>query len=166
MKKELHVQLKLTVKDLWQFAMYHGYFGMSGIFAVIFTLASLFLMISRWSTLDDFQKVLLVICLLIFTVWQPLLLYHKALRQSKRDVMKIPMDLFFSEEGLLVRQSGQEVRFTWDQIGRIDRMPTMAIIYMDRIHAYLLPHAVLSADQEAFYEMAKKYLPAGRTRRF
>jgi hypothetical protein len=166
MKKELHFQIKLAAKELWQFSMYHSYLGFSGIFAVLFTVAAAFLLITRFDTLLDYQKVLLVICLLIFTVWQPLLLYYKAVKQAKRPGMEKTMHLFFDEAGLLVRQDGQEARFTWEKIGRVDRMPTMAILYMDRIHAYLLPKSVLGKDEEAFYEMAKARLPKGRTRRF
>jgi hypothetical protein len=166
MKKDLEFQVKLTAKDLWQFSMYHSYIGFSGIFAVIFTAASVFLLVTRFDALLDYQKVLLVVCILLFTIWQPILLYYKAMKQAKRPGMEKPMQLFFGEEGLLVRQEEQEVKFTWEQIGRADRLPTMAIIYMDRVHAYLIPKSVMGADEEAFYEMVKARLPKGRTRRF
>lgn len=162
--KEFEFEVKLTAKDLWQFTMYHAYEGMSGIFAVIFTVAALILIAVRWSVMMDFQKILVVICLLLFTIYQPGMLYVKAKKQAKTPFMQAPMYLTFSEEGLLVEQSGQEISFTWDQIGRVDRKKTMAIIYMDRVHAYLLPDSILGAEKDAFYEMLKAKLPRERTK--
>lgn len=163
--KELHFEVKLTAKDLWQFTMYHAYQGMSGIFAAIFTIAAVILILVRWSVLVDFQKILLVVCLLLFTVWQPGMLYVKARKQAKTPFMQSPMHLTFGEEGLLVQQGEQEISFTWEQIGRVDRKKTMAIVYMDRVHAYLLPDSVMGQEKEAFYDLMKANLPKERTRR-
>lgn len=162
--KEFKFEVKLTAKDLWQFTMYHAYRGMSGIFAVIFTVAAFVLVIARWSVMMDFQKILVVVCLLLFTIYQPGMLYVKAKKQAKTPFMQAPMYLTFNDDGLLVQQSEQEISFTWDQIGRVDRKKTMAIIYMDRVHAYLLPNSILGDQKEAFFEMLKTKLPRERTR--
>ncbi len=165
MKEKYDFQVKLTAKDLWHFTMYHAYFGMTGVFCVIFTLSAVVLILTRWEVLETYQKGLLVICLLLFTVWQPGLLYYKARRQAKRPAIAAPMELTFSRsEGLLVRQNGQSAQFSWDQIGRVDRRGSMLIIYMDRIHAYLLPKTVLGEDEEGFCKMLKDCLPQGHTR--
>lgn len=166
MKENLDFQVKLTAKDLWQFSMYHAYAGASGVFCLIFTLASLFLLVTRWGFLNIFQRVMLVVCALIFTVWQPVLLYLKAGRQAKKTSVSMPMSLCFGKEGLTVRQDGQTAEFAWEQIGRVDRMKTMAILYMDRVHAYLIPQSVMGQNEEAFYELMKEHLPQGRSRWF
>lgn len=165
MKKELCFEVKLDVKDLWQFSMYHANAGMLGIVNLLFTLAALFLIVTRWGMLTTPYRALLVVCALMFTVWQPLLLYHKARKQAKATAVKEPMMLVFGEEGLKVEQNGQEALFAWDQMGRLDKMPTMVILYMDRVHAYLLPKSVMGNREEEFYEMVREYLPKERRRR-
>lgn len=165
MKKELCFEVKLDVKDLWQFSMYHANAGMLGIVNLLFTLAALFLIVTRWGMLTTPYRALLVVCALMFTVWQPLLLYHKARKQAKATAVKEPMILVFGEEGLKVEQNGQEALFAWDQMGRLDKMPTMVILYMDRVHAYLLPKSVMGNREEEFYGMVREYLPKERRRR-
>lgn len=165
MKKELCFEVKLGVKDLWQFSMYHANAGMLGIVNLLFTLAALFLIVTRWGMLTVPYRALLVVCALMFTVWQPLLLYNKARKQAKSTAVKEPMMLVFGEEGLQVEQNGQEALFAWDQMGRLDKMPTMVILYMDRVHAYLLPKSVMGNQEEEFYEMVRAYLPKERRRR-
>lgn len=165
MDKGLCFEVRLGVKDLWQFSMYHANAGMLGIVNLLFTLAAVFLIVTRWGILTMPYRALLVVCALMFTVWQPLLLYNKARKQAKFSAVKEPMMLAFGEEGLKVEQNGQEALFTWDQMGRLDKMPTMVILYMDRVHAYLLPKSVMGDREEAFYELVRAYLPKERRRR-
>lgn len=165
MENELKFEVKLTVKDLWAFSMYHANAGFRGIFNLVFTIAALFLLVFRWGALAASSRFLLVVCVLLFTVWQPFLLYTKARKQAKAPVIRDAMSLCFDGEGLKVEQGGQNVSFAWDQMGRMDRMPTMIVLYMDRIHAYLLPKSAMGEHEEALCEMARKYLPKERRRR-
>lgn len=159
MEKEIKFEVKLSAKDLWQFSMYHANGGLTGIFNLIFTAAALFLLIFRWGTLTEAYRLLLVGCALIFTVLQPAMLYNKVRKQAKSPVMQQPMLLTFHEKGLKVEQNDQKIDFTWEQMGRMTRKPTLVILYMDRVHAYLLPKAVLGEKEEAFYEMVRLHLP-------
>ncbi len=164
-EKKLSVTLEVTARDLWRFSMHHSNSGMLGIFNLIFTAAALFLLVVRWGGLPVSQRLLLVFCASIFTVWQPLMLYRRACRQAKAPHMNQPMDLTFSEEGLLVEQNGQSASFEWGQMARVDKLPSMVIIYMDRVHAYLLPNETLGQQQEAFLEMVRTHVPKTRRRR-
>ena len=162
---KIQFRIALTAKDFWQFSMHHSNGGMMGIFNMIFTVASLALLLIRWGELTVPYRLLLVFCVSLFTVWQPLLLYNKARKQAKRMAAQPPMDLTFDQDGLLVEQGEQQAVFAWDQMGRMDRSRKMVVLYMDRIHAYLIPERVMKDQQEAFFEMARKYLPKERRRR-
>ena len=61
--------------------------------------------------------------------------------------------------------SGQTAEFAWENMARMDRLPNMVVLYMDRVHAYLLPKRVMEGQEEAFYELARKHLPKERRRR-
>ncbi len=161
MDKKMRFEVKLTAKELWQFSMYHANSGAMGLFNLIFTVAALFLLIFRWGTLTGAYRLLLLGCVLIFTVLQPLLLYGKVRRQAKSPAITEPMYLTFSQEGLWVEQSGQQAEFAWEQMGRMDKKPGLIVLYMDRVHAYLLPEKALGEQKEALLEMAKEHLPKG-----
>lgn len=165
MTKEIRFDIKLTTKDLWQFSMYHINSGLRGLFNVFFTLAALFMVVTRWGEMITSYRVLMVCCVLMFTVIQPLMLFQKARRQVKTPAMEQPMVLIFGEEGLHVEMGGQDIDFEWDQMGRMDKMPTQVILYMDRIHAYLIPNASLADREAEFVEMVRAHLPKERRRR-
>lgn len=157
--------VRLGAKDLWKFSMYHSMGGMKGVFNLMFTGVALFLLVARWGELSGGYRALLAVCALIFPVWQPVLLYSKARKQARLPVMQNPMTLTFSEEGLKVEQNEQQVKFQWEQIGRMDAVPSMIVIYMDRVHAYLLPDSVTGEQKEPFCEMARTYLKPSQRRK-
>ncbi len=165
MGKEFRFEVKLTAKELWKFSMYHTNSGVLGIFNGLFTLVALFALVMRWSALQPSHRLLLGICAMIFTVWQPALLYFKARKQARTPVISSAMYLTFGEDGLRVEQNGQHVDFKWEQMGRMDKLPSLVILYMDRMHAYLLPMAAIGGQAEEFFEMARHHLTDKQRRR-
>lgn len=162
--KTVDVTLHITAKELWIFSMYHANAGFMGIFNVLFSLAALYLLIFRWGSTTVPYRCLLVVCALIFTVWQPLLLWMKAAKQAKRPAVKNPMRLRFDDETLTVSQEENAADFTWEQMGRLDAKPSMYILYMDRIHAYLIPKKALGDQEEVFRELVTVHLPKEKRR--
>lgn len=157
--------VKLTAKDLWKFSLYHSNKGMLGIFNVIFSLAAIFLLVTTWGSNTAMYRALLVICALMFTVWQPFLLYLKAARQSKSPVIQNPMNLSFSREGVVVTQGTERLELIWENIGRVERIRGMMIVYMDKVHAYLLPDSITGEKREALSELFLESLPAERRKK-
>ena len=163
--KTVDVTLHITAKDLWIFSMYHANAGFMGIFNIIFSLAALYLLIFRWGSTTAPYRSLLVVCALMFTVWQPFLLWLKAGKQAKRPAVKNPMRLVFDDEKLTVSQEENSADFTWEQMGRLDAKPSMYILYMDRVHAYLIPKKTLGEQEEALRELALAHLPKEKRRK-
>ena len=157
--------LQLSAKELWQFSLYHANGGMLGIFNLLFTVAAFYLLVTKWTAVTIPYRILLIVCVLLFTVWLPLLLYNKARKQAKSPAVKNPMTLSFGEDGLVVSQNGQEAEFSWDQMARMDKAHGITVLYMDRVHAYLIPKKVLGDREEAFYEMVRRHLPKERRKR-
>lgn len=157
-KETLRFEVKLKTEDFWWFMMHHSMGGMKGIFNILFTVAALFLLVTRWGTFGAGYRMLLIVCALVFTVWQPLLFWKKAAKQAKSPAMKDPMCLTFGENGLLVEQGEQHAEFGWELMARLERTQKMFILYMDQMHAYLLPFTVVGEQEEAFCKIAKTYL--------
>ena len=163
--KTVDVTLHITAKDLWIFSMYHANAGFMGMFNILFSLAALYLLIFRWGSTTAPYRILLVVCALMFTVWQPFLLWLKAGKQAKRPAVKTPMRLVFTDEKLTVSQAENSADFNWEEMGRLDAKPAMYILYMDRVHAYLIPKTALAEQEEAFRELVTAHLPKERRRK-
>lgn len=158
-KKELRFRVRMTANDLWRFSMYHANKGYLGVFNVLFTLAALFLLVFQSGQMLLPQRLLLVVCALMFTVWQPMLLLVKARKQAAGRGMKEPIDMFFGDEGIRAEQGGESVELAWDDVRRVKKIPGELIIYTDRIHAYLLPDAAVGGQREELNKLLHEKLP-------
>lgn len=165
MEKKITFQILVKAKDLWQFSMYHVNRGAQGLFNLIFTAAVVIVLIAGWTSLPDSQRLALLMCALIFTVIQPLMLYYKAKRQARRPEMKTPLILQFGSGGLTVRQQEQEVVFAWEQIGRVHKKAAMTIIYVDRLHAYLIPKEFYNGKEDDFFQLLRTNMPKERLKK-
>ncbi len=163
--QSFHFHIQITAKDLWAFSMYHSNKGYLGIFNVLFTVAALYLLMARWGEMTALYRLILIVCALMFTVWQPFLLYLKARKQAQGRQVREPVDMTFSKEGFRVEQAGEALEVVWEQVGRAEAARGFLIFYMDRIHAYLLPDGVMKDQKTAFVEFLKEVLPKERRKR-
>lgn len=158
-KSVIRFRVHMTANDLWRFSMYHANKGYLGIFNVIFTLAALFLLCFMGAQMLLPQRFLLVVCALMFTVWQPMLLWTKARKQASGKGMREPIDMIFSDGGIRVEQGGESQELGWDGVRKVKRIPGEIIIYTDRIHAYLLPEAAVGGQREELVKLLHEKLP-------
>lgn len=161
----IRFRIQITAKDLWMFSMYHSNKGYLGVFNLFFTLASLWILVTRWSDVTVAYRILLLICVLMFTVWQPALLYMKAAKQAKTKAVKEPMDMTCSKEGILIEQAGQSQEITWDQIVKVEQVRGLLIIYMGRVHAYLIPEQTAAVCRDQLLELIRANLPVERRKK-
>lgn len=157
--KGLHFRVRMTANDLWRFSMYHANKGYLGCINLLFTLGALFLLFFMGGQMLLPQRLLLVVCALMFTVWQPMLLWVKARRQAAGSGMKEPIDMTFTDGGIRVEQGGESLELVWDDVRQVKRVPGEIIIYTDRIHAYLLPDAAVGAGREELVKLLREKLP-------
>lgn len=162
-KIQFHIQMK--AKDLWKFSMYHANKGYLGVFNVLFTLASLYLLVTKWSETGVAYRLLLLVCVMMFTVWQPGILFLKALKQAGNERLKAAMDMVFDDKGFTVSQGEQSMEVAWDEVTRVVRIPGIYILYMSRIRAYLISDQVLGGEREKFVEFLRSVLPKERLKR-
>lgn len=161
----LVLDVKLTAKDLWKFSMYHSYRGFQGVFSFLFSAAALYVLIATWTTATLPYRILIIVCTLMFTVWQPFVLYMKAARQAKRSVIRAGMILSFSAEGIVVTQGQERLELLWENVIMVKRVGKLLIIYMDRIHAYLLPDSVAGEKISELTALMKENMPPERRKR-
>ncbi len=163
-KTSLTFTTKPTAKELWKFSMIYANKGIRGGVNLILVGGSAFLLLTRWDMLELFQRLLLVFIIFLFVIWQPAMLYPKALRQAKELEKQPPLQLTFSEEGVEVAQGGEGGQIPWEDISRIEMVGDMVIIYGDRAHASLIPRSSMGSEEEAFRKLVREKLPKARCR--
>lgn len=161
-KKSFSFKTQPTAKELWKFSMHYANKGFRGAVNLILVGGSLFLLLTRWNTLELFQRLLLIFIVFLFVIWQPAMLYPKALRQAKELEKQPPLILSFSETGVEVSQGDAGGHIQWDDISKIEVVGDMVIVYGDRVHASLIPRASMGDDEEAFRELVREKLPKQR----
>lgn len=158
-------QVQMNAKNLWYFSLHHANKGYLGVFNVLFTLASLYLLVTTWNESAAPSRLLLVFCISIFTLIQPGQLYLKAKKQASLAVMKEPIRFRFTTEDISIQQGEQQQELKWEQIVRIEPAKGMLVIYMDRIHAYLITDEAMGDQKGKFCAMLREALPKERRKR-
>lgn len=160
---QFHIQTE--ARDLWKFSMYHCNKGYQGMFNLLFTLASLYLLVTRWGETSASHRLLLLLCATMFTAWQPGILFLKALKQAGSERLRVAMDMAFDSRGFAVSQGEQSMEVAWEEVSRVARIPGLYILYMSSIRAYLLTDRALGGSREPFAAFLREVLPKERLKR-
>lgn len=164
-EQTFHFHIQIEAQDLWKFSMYHANRGYLGIFNGLFTLAAFYLLATQWGNTGTGSRLLLILSALLFTVWQPGILFLKAMRQAKQERLKAPMDMTFTKEGFCVAQGEQSLDVGWDEIGRVVGIRGEYILYMGQLRAYLIPDRVMGEEKEKFAGFLREILPGERLKK-
>ncbi len=163
-EKKLTFTTRPTAKELWKFSMIYANKGLRGSVNLILVGGSVFLLLTRWDILEAVQRLLLFAVIFLFVIWQPAILYPKALRQAKELEKQPPLILEFAKDGVTVDQGGEGGHVRWEDISKIEIVGGMVIVYGDRTHASLIPRGVMGSDEEAFRQLVREMLPKARRR--
>ncbi len=164
-EKNFKFHVQYTAKDLWIFSMYNSYKGHLGIFNAIFTLAALYLLITQWSEAPVVYVCIMAMCVMMFTLWQPAILYYKARKQAAKPGMQVPIDVECSKDGVVISQGELNNEVSWNKVVQVAYVKGEIILYMDKIHAYLLPEAVVGEQKEGLFELFRQVMPKERLKR-
>lgn len=154
MNKIIELKMKITTRDLWIFSMYHSNRGFQGVFNIIFTLAWFYLLITQ--ELDIPRRIAYLVCAMMFSVIQPLLLYLKSMKQAKTDAIRQEFILSIQEKGLKVTRANSSGEFAWEDIYKTMFYPNLIIIYVDIRRAYLIPKRYWKENQKELIQILKE----------
>lgn len=141
---------RTTAFDLWKLSMYYTYGSMVGVCNIIFTVAIVALIISRWNEAAGIWKGLMVLGLCLFTVIQPLLSYQRARKQAAQITQDT--ELGFADTGICVRSGGQSSQIPWSSIKKVSRKPGMIVVFSDSTHGFILTDRILKRSKDDFYQ--------------
>lgn len=149
----------LRTIDLWKLSLYGIYTSLIGLINIIFIISIVLLIIRFWSVGNIFVKVLLIFTSLIFTLFQPLILYLRA----KKQVETFPKDMYlgFDRQGMSIETDDNISLIKWEDIAGIKELKNIIIIYSSGRQGYLMTNKILGNKKQEFHkylvENLKKY---------
>lgn len=155
-EKILKYNIKLNKNDIWIFSMYSANRAYLGIFNLLFTLASIYLLISSWSDISISRRFLFLFCALMFSVIQPCILYLKAAKQEKNDSIRKGFTLELSSKELLVSQDGESINISWEEVYKTMITKTMIVIYFAPLRGYLIPKRYFTDTKNEIEKLLKE----------
>ena len=160
----MKITVNLTVRDLFTFSMYNSSSGFSGLFNLFFTAGAIFVLAVtwQWETVSMFQRVLLILCALLFSVIQPLILYRKSQKQAKRQGFDAELEMELADSGFRVKLGEVGCDLGWDQIWKVIRIRSMYIVKTGPTRAYLIPVRSVAGREKELEEIFRKNLPKSK----
>ena len=139
-----------TVGDFFFFNMTNIYIQLTGLVNIIFTVAMLVLIASRWSDSHIFFKGIMVFGLLLFPVIQPICIYLKSAKQVEGT--SCDTELCFDETGMHIRVQDHNQLIKWKDYKATVNRPFVLVPVPDGKHAYILTERILKGQHTDLYK--------------
>jgi hypothetical protein len=135
----MRFEIQVEAKDLFRFNMYHIYHTFSGVLGMVISIAALVGAVLTYGTVNTTYTVALLLVGCMYTLIHPFSVYSKCKATAKSKTYAQPFEYVFGEDGFSVTQGDQHVDYKWESIARVKKAGSNIMIYMDKIHAHILP---------------------------
>ena len=122
---------KNTAFELFKLYFFFLYSSLAGIVNIIFTVAMIVLIYSKWNVATGLLRVVLVIAVLFFVLFQPVIMYNKARVNAKE---------------------GKREYIDWKKIRAGKRFPQMLIIFTDNTNGYILTKRIVGDNYKKVFD--------------
>lgn len=161
------VSVGMKVRYMYSFMFQHAHRSFQGILGVLLSIASLVMFfVTLREPGNGTNLVIFLICGLLFTVVNPILLLIKAQQQVLlAPVYKKPLQYTFSEQGMTVTQDEQSQFIEWNKVVAVRKTSSILVIYTSRNAGSILAFKELGdARAEVEAVIAKGCMNAGITK--
>ncbi|MEE0348818.1 MAG: YcxB family protein [Lachnospiraceae bacterium] len=157
MEEKVMFKVKIEAKDLYRFFLVYNYRSVSGVLCVIASLASLVFLIGTFQHNESLTNGILFFIALYFTVFRLLTLRQKAELQVKTNPgFQDELEYEMNQEGIIIRQNGEEVCVSWEQVVRVLETKDLILVYTSRVNAFILPKEQFEASVSEVKEQIEK----------
>ena len=146
----------LNEKDNFYSSMYYNYSSIFRIFFnLLFTLFFLAIFVysiynNIYSNFTMLYKVLIVLCMLLFTVIEPLVIYIKIVLKLKKD-KETETILEFYDDKYIVKKDGKTANVEYSYIYTIKKYNKLVILFYNTIQGQLIPDRAFQNNKNEFY---------------
>lgn len=162
--EQINITASLTKMDLYHFLLYHNYARFIGVIGFLFSAACLIGAIISFGKVELYSTLLLLLIGSMFTIYQPIALYGKAIKQAKHPVMQKPMTYSFGEEGMGVSQDDNCAAVSWDELWKVVSRRRGLYIFMDPIRANIIPRVGNEEQIAEILKLARTKMPASHVK--
>lgn len=153
----IEMDVKMDIKSLGGFLIYHNYARVAGILSVLISLAALVGLIWKWDSWMLTQKVMLIILALLFTVIQPIMLLWRGSRRLQTEDFQIPFHYVFNDTGLEISQNEQKQEFQWQDVRKVVYRKDALYVYMSAVSAFVLPKDQCGGQFDELVKLMKEH---------
>ncbi|MCR5770923.1 MAG: hypothetical protein K6G87_06775 [Butyrivibrio sp.] len=147
---EFKFKFKNTTGDFFVFNMSNIYSQWTALVNIIFTVAMILLIVSRWGDSHIFFKGVMVFGLILFPVIQPLCIYLRSAKQAES--ITESTELTFDDGGMHIRVKDHDQLIKWKDYKTTINRPFILISIPDGKHAYILTDRILKDKRKALYK--------------
>lgn len=139
---------KNTAFELFKLSLFYLYTSLAGVVNIIFTLAMFVLIYSRWNAADSFLRAILVLAVLFFVLFQPVMIYNRA-RKSAITLNELILEI--GDRGIAVEVDKKHEFINWNKVRGTKIFPHMLIIFTDTTNGYILTKRIAGDDYKRIF---------------
>lgn len=159
MKAEFDVNM--TVKDMYNFNLYHNYHNISGVAGVLFGIIAIGIAVFSYGQVTISYTLLMIIFGAMFTVITPARMYLKSAQQVKLNAMfKKPIHYVLTQEYIEIAQDDAKAQMEWENVYRVKDTGKSIIIYMSSVRAYIFPKRELKEQETTVMDIIRSKVDA------
>lgn len=141
--------IQIRGNDLFRFNMQHRYRSVSGVMQVVLCVLAAFLgLITLFQENNNLAYSIMLFVLAAFGAIEPFMLKKRCEAAAKGPHFATPLEYEFTEKGIVLTQGEATQKHEWKQVLKVRETKTMLLVYMDKIHALILPKDQLNGETE------------------
>lgn len=154
------ISVKMTEKYMFDFMLYHNYTSMSGLMGAIAGVLCLAVFVQNTLKGDMQSSLVWLMCAILFLVISPYTMKTRAKAQIQNtEMFQKPLEYEFTEEGIVIRQDGQEAINEWSAFTKAVSTQKSVILYLGRVRALIFPKECMGEQYEEVLKMIHTHMP-------
>lgn len=158
MEEKLSFSVKMTVKEIYRFTMYHVYFQPTGFLEYAISVIAAIILAWKFQVLTTQTKIMLILLSCWFILIDPVILYFRARGQLKRNkAYQNDLKYDIDKNGITVSQGELSQTIGWMHLIKIVETKSQFLIYSNRVNAFIFPKSAIGEDCEKFENMILEF---------
>ena len=138
---------QITVMDMFKFQLRHCYICLSGLFAILISLACFVILFFTYDDNLYTSNTMLFLGGMLFTVIQPFMLLWKSYKIiALTPTFRLPLNYQIDEEGVHVSQNDETADLEWEGVIKVIETKTQLVIYNSPKNGFILPKKQISKE--------------------
>ncbi|MGN0485313.1 MAG: YcxB family protein [Lachnospiraceae bacterium] len=161
----IEFDVKLEVKDMFWFNMYHTYTGFHGIFSILLAVVSFVYCYATFGKVGIGYTIAYAAFGVVVLVYIPLSLYTNSKRQiAMSEVMQQGLHYQVDKKGITVTSGEESAELPWNQIYKIVETKHGILVYSTRRNAYVIPQTAVDKQHDPLVQLMKENMEKYRIR--